>query len=183
MTELVKSYNNTPIHFEVNGRVMVNATEMAKPFGKNVSNYLRMSSTSELLQELVQTANSQFENHKNDFLEDDFLRVVRGGRHNGTWMEETLAIDFAGWLSPKFKVWMYRTFKTLLQEKSSQHGIFIEEYKRMNNLKLQEEIAKAAYQDTEEYRSYLEAKAERQEQQKYVDEIAANRLGIQASMF
>ena len=45
---------------------------------------------------------------------DDVVKVAHGGRNNGTWMHRLLAIDFAGWLNPRFNVWMLRTIDEIL---------------------------------------------------------------------
>ncbi len=45
-------YEGSPITFSNGGSVMVNATEMAKPFGKRAKNWLSNQQTQEFLQEL-----------------------------------------------------------------------------------------------------------------------------------
>lgn len=48
----VFKYNETPISFGVGDNIMVNATEMAKPFNKLVGDWIRQKSTKEFLEAL-----------------------------------------------------------------------------------------------------------------------------------
>ena len=72
---------------------MINATEMAKPFAKNVSHWLRNKSTEEFI-----TTLSALRNRKGS----DLVRVENGV---GCWMHKDVAIEFARWLSPAFAIW------------------------------------------------------------------------------
>lgn len=45
-------YNGSSITFRNGDRLMVNATEMAKPFGKNAGHWMRNQSTKDFLKEL-----------------------------------------------------------------------------------------------------------------------------------
>lgn len=68
-------YSGSPITFHKGNSVMVNATEMAKPFGKSAAHWLRNQSTQEFLREyaalrnrnphdLVQVVNETIERNK-----------------------------------------------------------------------------------------------------------------------
>lgn len=46
------SYEGYPVSFSVNGAIMASATEMAKPFGKLVGDWLRLKSTEEFVNAL-----------------------------------------------------------------------------------------------------------------------------------
>ena len=83
---------------------MVNATEMAKPFGKNVSHWLRNQSTKEFISEL-----SALRNRKGA----DLVYVENGV---GAWMHEDVALEFARWLSPAFAIWCNDRIKELLTQ-------------------------------------------------------------------
>jgi len=104
-----KSKNNTleylyqefQIHFMVHGsekQVMVNATEMAKAFGKRTNNYLRNQETKKLINQLEQT---RIVAHSTEKIIDD-----RG--HMGIYFCDVLAIDFAAWLDVEFRLWIYK---------------------------------------------------------------------------
>ena len=91
-------YNGSPITFQKGDSVMVNATEMAKPFGKRPIDYLRLPSTNELLSAIVR---------KSHISENQLVISKQGSAENGggTWMHEDVALDFAQWLSVDFRLW------------------------------------------------------------------------------
>lgn len=102
------NYNSNPVSFrKANDTVYVNATEMAKPFGKRPIDYLKLTSTSELIQAVVR---------KNHIAENQIVMTERGGANFGgaTWLNEDLAIDFAQWLSVDFRLWVADRIKQLL---------------------------------------------------------------------
>lgn len=101
-------YEGNPVSFSNNGAIMVSATQMAKPFGKLVGDWLRLKSTEEFVNALssdMQIPISQ-------------LVVVNKGNSSafeqGTWLHEDVALEFARWLSPKFAIWCNRRIKELL---------------------------------------------------------------------
>lgn len=75
---------------------MVNATEMAKPFGKLSKDWLRLKSTDDFLETLSVARKISL---------PDLVQVKNGGTGFGTWMHEDLALEFARWLSPAFAIW------------------------------------------------------------------------------
>lgn len=83
---------------------MVNATEMAKTFGKSPSHWLRNSQSEEFIKELAELRNCN---------SSDLVRVTYGD-NGGTWMHEDVAMEFARWLSPKFAIWCNDRIKELL---------------------------------------------------------------------
>lgn len=86
---------------------MVNATEMAKPFGKLVGDWLRLKTTTEFTEAL--SADMQIPISA-------LIQVVKGGNNEqGTWMHEDIALEFARWLSPAFAIWCNKRIKELLQ--------------------------------------------------------------------
>lgn len=100
-------YKNTPVTFQFGQGedVMINATEMAKVFGKRPVDYLKTQSASELVNAISKVKNVTL---------DDIVTVIHGGSNNGTWMEETVALDFAQWLSVDFKLWCLGRIKEIL---------------------------------------------------------------------
>lgn len=76
--------------------VMVNATEMARVFNKTPKDYLRTQSAKDLLNAV---------SGRQKCLPADLVKVINGGTDYGTWMHETIALDFAQWLSVDFKLW------------------------------------------------------------------------------
>ena len=89
------------------GVVYVNATEMAKPFGKLPKDYLNKQTTKAFIKAL--------EDDQKEISPLDLIIVHYGGANPGTWMHEDVALDFAQWLSPAFKVWCNKKIKQLLQ--------------------------------------------------------------------
>lgn len=106
------NYEGLPISFEFkDGNKMINATQMAKPFKKLVADYLRLKATKEFIL-LLETRYGNSHIGKKEV-----LRVIKGGEPHlqGTWMDEKLALEFASWLSPSFKLWVYDRIEELLK--------------------------------------------------------------------
>ena len=87
---------------------MVNATEMAKPFGKRPAKWLELPSAKEFLSTLTDVRKSDFA-----LIQTDKGGVNGGG---GTWMHEDVALEFARWLSPAFAIWCNDRIKELLTQ-------------------------------------------------------------------
>lgn len=100
------SYEGTPISFSNADGVMVNATQMAKPFGKKAVDFLKIQQTKDFLQELSEVKK----------IPSTELVQVTHGNNGGTWMHENVAMEFARWLSPKFAIWCNDRIKELLRE-------------------------------------------------------------------
>lgn len=106
-TNQIFQYNGSPITFSNGDSVVVNATEMAKPFGKSANHWLRNQSTQEFIKELSRLRNRNV---------NDLVQVVNGGSNgeHGTWLHEDVAMEFARWLSPAFAIWCNDRIKELL---------------------------------------------------------------------
>lgn len=103
-------YNGSPITFQMGDCVMVNATEMAKPFGKSANHWLRNKSTEKFIKELARLRNCN---------PVDLVQVTNGGNgEQGTLMHEDVAMEFARWLHPGFAIWCNDRIKELMK-----HGI------------------------------------------------------------
>lgn len=99
-------YKGSEISFMTGNGVMVNATQMAKPFEKRPVDYLRLPSTNELIKAIVR---------KSHIAENQLVVTERGGLHPGTWLHEDVALDFAQWLSVDFRLWCNDRIKELLK--------------------------------------------------------------------
>lgn len=101
-------YNGNGVTFRKGDSVMVNATEMAKPFGKEAKHWLLNQTTKEFVEELANVRNLTFA---------DLVQVKQGSPDNGggTWLHEDIALEFARWLSPKFAIWCNDRIKELMQ--------------------------------------------------------------------
>ncbi len=103
----VYSYEGSNITFSKGENVMINANEMAKPFGKRATHWLNNQQTKEFLQELSSVRNLTL---------TELVQVKNGGDNRGTWMHEDVAMEFARWLSPKFAIWTNDRIKELLTQ-------------------------------------------------------------------
>lgn len=105
MSTQLFNYNGTKITFATSesGNVMVNATEMAKPFSKKPTDWIKNQFAKEYLFNLseVRKINST-----------DLLNVTHGN-NGGTWMHEDVALEFARWLNPRFAIWCNDRIKEL----------------------------------------------------------------------
>ncbi|WP_262965388.1 KilA-N domain-containing protein [Methylobacter psychrophilus] len=74
-----------------------NATEMSKQFGKLPADFLRLNSTKEYINEVLNDSGYGISHSEN------LIRVTNGGKYKGTWLHQELAYEFAGWLSAIFR--------------------------------------------------------------------------------
>jgi phage regulatory protein, rha family len=86
---------------------MVNATEMAKPFGKFPKDWIKTKQAEELIASVSSNRN---------ILPFELVHVVQGSPETGggTWLHEDLALIFAQWLNPQFYLWCNDRVKELL---------------------------------------------------------------------
>lgn len=100
------NYNNFDITFSGENDVMVNATEMAKVFGKTVKDWMRLEGTKEFIDVLSIKKDIPI-SEKADKLGHICPSLIRTteGRNGSTWFHKYLAIEFARWLSPEFAIW------------------------------------------------------------------------------
>lgn len=91
----------------IDGRYMVNATEMARPFEKRPAVWLKTVEAVRLRQELV-------ENGVSPSLESQV--IATRGSQGATWLEVHLWVQFAQWLSPAFASWCSKKIITLMRE-------------------------------------------------------------------
>ena len=89
-----------------NDEIYFNATELAKLFGKKPKDYLRLPSTQEYAEALADDLK----------VRKSHLKKIKKGKYGGTWLHHELALDFAMWLSPQFKVKLLRLTKQMLKD-------------------------------------------------------------------
>ena len=102
-------YNGTDITFNSGQSVMVNATQMAKPFGKTTKDWLRTKQAQEFIDTLSSVRQISL---------SQLVAVSKGNSQQfvqGTWMHEDVALEFARWLSPGFAIWCNDRIKELLR--------------------------------------------------------------------
>jgi len=103
-------YQETQIHFllQNEGQVMVNATEMAKAFGKRIDVFLKTEPTKAFISVLQFTPTGG--NSEPITLE----KIVQAKGHMGTYFHRILALKFAAWLDPQFELWVYSHIEEVL---------------------------------------------------------------------
>ncbi len=102
-------YEDTDIAFRADdGTAMVNATQMARTFGKKPIKWLELPSTEEYLNSLSNVRKSDI---------SSLVQTKQGSPNNGgsTWMHEDVALEFARWLSPMFAIWCNDRIKELFK--------------------------------------------------------------------
>ena len=106
----IMTFDGHPVTFQIerNEKMMVNATEMAKAFGKKVNHFMELDSTKEFVKEALK---SRDVGYLKVFSQSDLYVSVQ---NTGTWMHRVLALKFAAWLSPTFELWVYSTIEQLL---------------------------------------------------------------------
>lgn len=127
---------------------MINATEMAKPFGKNAGHWMRNQSTQEFINELAALRNCKG---------SDLVQIENG---IGCWMHEDVAMEFARWLSPAFAIWCNDRIKELLTIGITATQPTLEQM--IHNPDLVIHLATQLKQEREE-RAKLEAQTEQQQ--------------------
>lgn len=105
----VFNYNGGNVTFKTeDGVVYVNATEMAKQFNKQPSDWTRQKSSNEFIDSLSAVRGIP---------RSELVIVKQGGNNKssqGAWFHEDVAIEFARWLSPAFSIWCNDKIKELL---------------------------------------------------------------------
>jgi phage antirepressor YoqD-like protein len=104
MNTLIKDFDVSILEIDTESN-MVNLTRIAKHFGKNVKDWSRNKGTQEFL-DAYQAFNG----------DRQILLSVRGFEtEQGTWAVRQVAIEFAQWISPAFKVFCIQKLDELFQ--------------------------------------------------------------------
>lgn len=153
-------YNGSPITFQKGDSVMVNATQMAKPFGKFAKDWLSNKSTRQFLSTLSTVRTIPL---------TELVMVLQGGNgEQGTWMHEDVALEFARWLSPAFAIWCNDRIKELLRYGITATPPMLEQI--IDNPDL---IIGLATQLKNEREEKLRLWSDNQQKQKTIEELAA----------
>lgn len=159
--EVTLTYEGTNITFLRGDSVMVNATQMAKAFGKKPAEWIRLPSTVEF----VKTLEAMGKSHSSEL-----IKAVNGV---GTWMHEDVALEFARWLSPAFAIWTNDHIKNLMttgvttvsnDDEAILHAISVLQ-KRIDSFKQRTQILESENEIQKEEIKVLAPKAE------YTDEV------------
>jgi hypothetical protein len=100
--------NNITFILDKDNRVMVNATEMAKAFDKDLYQFTKSDHAKEFIKSCNKPANAGLLGIKSG--ED----LIVSRQKSGTFMHRVLALKFAAWLNSDFEFWVYTTIDRLL---------------------------------------------------------------------
>lgn len=100
------SYNGNDVLFDIKDDVMVNATQLAKIYGKRPNDYLSLPATNQLINAITR---------KYGIAENQLIRTERGGISPGTWMHRLIVVDFCQWLDIDLKLWCTEKLDELMR--------------------------------------------------------------------
>lgn len=177
MDQLTKlfSYNGNEVTFRnEQGVAYINATQMAKHFGKRPNDYMALPSTNELIEAVTR---------KNGNGNSQLVITKRGGQDQGTWLHETIALDFAQWLSVDFKLWCNDRIKELLsvgmtatpqaiEDMLSNPDMIIQMATQLKDLRAKAMRQEAQLQTAQQYFNIVKPKAE------YYDDVLTSNSQI-----
>jgi hypothetical protein len=109
MKVVSRKYNNMEVIFDNSDSLYINATQIAKHFGKQASKWIENKETLAYINALYQ---------KQNFANGELVVSRKGGNDKsltGTWIHKKLIIAFARWLSPDFAVWCDEVIEEILQ--------------------------------------------------------------------
>lgn len=105
-TSKIFSYNGNDVLFDTKDDVMVNATQLAKIYGKRPNDYLSLPATNQLINAITR---------KYGIAENQLVRTERGGIAPGTWMHRLIVVDFYQWLDIDLKLWCTEKLDELMR--------------------------------------------------------------------
>lgn len=160
-------YHGDPISFHKGDNLMVNATQMAKPFNKSPKDFLKTEQSKRFIEALSEVKK---------ILSSDLVKVTYGN-NGGTWMHEDVALEFARWLSPAFAIWCNDRIKELLMKGTVSTGTTQTDYTCTENThgsvdnlsglltEIEEELSESIsmIQHKKDRISYLKYRLEREE--------------------
>ncbi len=118
------NYQGQQVRFNSEG--WINATDVAKRFGKRPVDWLKQDETREYLVALADALTCD----PGSLVETSRARADRGG---GTWLHPKLAVAFARWLDLKFAVWADLHIDALLRGELDEKQQFDQACKRLTD--------------------------------------------------
>lgn len=96
-------FNESPIQFEeINGQIMVNATQMFAANGANLDNWKR----SPITQKYIKALSDKTDTYNLRIAENQLIISKKGGLETqGTWIHERLVLNAARYISVEFELW------------------------------------------------------------------------------
>jgi phage antirepressor YoqD-like protein len=132
---------------------MVNATQLAKIYGKRPNDYLSLPATNQLINAITR---------KYGISENQLVISKVGSSHNGggTWMHRLIVVDFCQWLDIDLKLWCTEKLDELMRYGMTATQPTLEQM--IDNPDLVIHLATQLKQEREE-RAKLEAQTEQQQ--------------------
>ena len=147
------SYNGNDVLLDTKDDVMVNATQLAKIYGKRPNDYLSLPATNQLINAITR---------KYGISENQLVISKVGSSHNGggTWMHRLIVVDFCQWLDIDLKLWCTEKLDELMRYGMTATQPTLEQM--IDNPDLVIHLATQLKQEREE-RAKLEAQTEQQQ--------------------
>lgn len=151
MSNLEYQYAGMAIDFSFREDLMVNATEMAKVFDKDLHEFMRSESFKKLIHALEKTnirpdrtGNFPVRSDEPEHIEGmikhktaDLVPLViinKGGKYGGsTWVHRYIAIELAMWLDVDFKIWLLTIIDRLLSSYASERRTLVLRKRNVDN--------------------------------------------------
>lgn len=156
------SYNGNEVLFDIKDDVMVNATQLAKIYGKRPNDYLSLPATNQLINAITR---------KYGISENQLVISKAGSSHNGggTWMHRLIVVDFCQWLDIDLKLWCTEKLDELMRYGMTATQPTLEQM--INNPDLVISLATQLKSEREEkQRLALEVQKKEQEKQTIIEE-------------
>lgn len=115
-------YQGEPVRFNSDG--WINATDVAKRYGKKPAEWIRLPDTQKYMEALARHLNVG---------ESHLLIRTEKGRRGGTWLHSKLAVMFARWLDVDFAVWCDLHIDALLRGELNEKQQFDRACKRLDD--------------------------------------------------
>lgn len=127
--------NVIPIHYEglsvqFNADGWINATGIAKKFGKRPVDWLKQDETKQYMAALAEALGQDAKVSQDHF---GLVATSRGGKSPGTWLHPKLAVVFARWLDMRFAVWADLRIDALLRGELTEKQKFDQACKRLSD--------------------------------------------------
>lgn len=121
MNLVVKTYEHGGMAFEVpfTDEAFFNATIAAKTFCKKANDWLRLDSTKEYIDAMIETGICSVSGNPVTS-QNQIVRIIQGGSNptlQGTWLHHKLAIPYARWLNVKFSLWCDQQIDAIIHSK------------------------------------------------------------------
>lgn len=175
MSVLGYQYKGQPIDFVFRDDLMINATEMASVYNKEVSEFLRLSSTKKLIEALERSQIRGDRTNKSLVRSEDYaltngtikhrtadqipLVIIKKGGDSGgaTWIHRYLAIELASWLDIDFKIWTLSTIDHLLSNYTNVRRELALRKRNLEN-KLNKILSESEHEEVKEIEKLLKEK-------------------------